>query len=508
MVSRMSVPGIAFLFVLSGCTSSSSIVGSAAIGKISDGGNTKGGGQFVQDGIPANGHGAGKANGRDGKPPAPEKFLNVTPFTAFTDEWDLASSTNDNQNTANDEAGSGGIFPGTYTRLIIRGTTDRGGGATGDKDILRYESRTLLARYFFGKDYSVNLTAKVTVGAFVETVPLITLEHQSNSDVGEQWSRAIYHSSSHFPLFLVKSADDRQSTIPEVQFKFRRATEYSSRAAATTMQAVLGVAQVISPASAVVTTLSTQSMKDRSDALDSQISKLFSFGLSEEHWASEDIRYWKAKRGARLTLSIPKNEDPKADGLNREPIGTWVVSFDDPRPSIFSEWRICIPMSKAGARKFVKEPVQEQIDDMLLKCAPSLLAAQIEAYRALDSDEILSYSLVSLGSNLGSIRSYLTQFDWFISAQGDLGAETSARIAAPNFCRKIRGAITNLGLNGADASIVVWSVMQSMPLPAGAADILINDRVCGQFVLPIVLARRAPTVQGAAQSIKEAFPNL
>jgi len=71
--------------------------------------------------------------------------------------------------------------------------------------------------------------------------------------------------------------------------------------------------------------------------LDSAINKLFASNLEEDQSAEGDIRYWG--NGLTVEFKIPRSEGSLSDPVT---IGTWTVTFDSPRPSIFSDIQLGI----------------------------------------------------------------------------------------------------------------------------------------------------------------------
>jgi hypothetical protein len=383
------------------------------------------------------------------------KAINVTPLSKYTDEW--------NQN-----ASSNLSFADTYTRLLVFSKLPGDGDQASEKPAppLAYEERQWWERAFVGRDFSVSLSAKVSVGSFEATVPLATIGHQSNSD-GEQWSRAIHHSKANFPLFLVKT--DGSGSIPVIKLAVSGTKSYSSRGAAAAVQAVLGVAQASGQPLGVITRLSEQSTKDKARAVDTALSKLFSSGITEEHWTDRDLRFWSIDdtgrpRGVTVDFSIPGEKDWNAP-LN---VGRWTLTFDFPRLSIFSDWRIC---------DTVKLP----------RCAATPEEAAGKILGEIDQGEVLNYVLWNGDNNLGTVKAFVAQQDWYVSAQIALAAGATAVPAAESLCRRIANEITGLGLSSFDARVVVWAVTTGMPLPAKAPDFA-KLKGCGK-IIPIHEAR-------------------
>lgn len=388
-------------------------------------------------------------------PALPHKAINLTPLSTYTDDWSVDAS----------EAVS---FANAYTRLLIYSdvAADGNQGTTP----LPYTERPWWLRALLGQEFSINLTAKVTVGSFETTVPLATIGHESNSD-GEQWNRVIHHSKSNFPFFLVRA--DGSTSVPVVKFSVSGTKSYSSRGAAAAVQVALGVARATSQPVSVVTRLTEQSTRDKARAIDNAISKLFASGITEEHWTDRDLRLWRIgtgnqPNGVTVNFAIPSNEqDWNSEALY---VGKWTITFDYPRPSIFSDWRVC-PTNR------------------LSRCATTRTDAELKIHKEIDASEVLNYVLWNGEHSLGTIRAFVSQQDWYISAQIALTTPTTAIPAANALCRKIANEIAGLGLNGFDAKVVVWAVTQGMPMPNGAPNFG-NAADCKIAINPIEAARR------------------
>jgi len=399
--------------------------------------------------------------------------INITPFTQFSDGW----STGD---FAEIEKGLSGM----YTRLIVSSNLATIQGNSADQEIaLPYEIRSGLARFIVGKDYSLNLTAKVTAGSggglYKATVPLMTITHQSNWSVGEQFTRVVYHSVNAFPLFLINRNGTAVSST--VEFNLRGADEYSSRVAGAALQIAVGVAQTMAAQPSVITSLTSQAAKNKADALDKAVGQVFSKGIDEQHWTDRDMREWRpgAKKGAVIQLRIPQREGTFNVVNEKETylVGNWILTFDYPRPSIFVDWYVC--KKESGIR------CQESFD----KALPVI-------HKDLRAPSVLSYSLIdSIGGAkaIGTIGAYIQQQPWFTTAQAEMIAsgdlnDPKSQSAATGFCRNIRNLVTSLNLNDTDADIVVWAVWKGIPTtPKMALDTIANNPDCRASIEPIEL---------------------
>lgn len=369
------------------------------------------------------------------------KPLNLTPLSGFDDDWGYEGAAGDN-------------FSDSYTRLLIlsdipayRGSQEDAGDSL---QVMGYEKRGWLSRFLVGRDFSINLTANVTVNGFESTVPLATVGHVSDSN-GEQWNRVVHHSKANFPLFLVKA--DGSASVPIVKLTVNGTQSYTSRGAAAAVQVALGVARASAGSAAVITRLSEQETKDKARAIDDAISRLFSSGVTEEHWTDRDLRFWKAgsnnaPQGVKVSFSIPN--DTTNWNSKSSPVGSWIITFDHPRPSIFSDWRVCRTSN-------------------FPRCADTREAALRHIYKEIDASQVLNYKLTSDAQGLGSVKAFISQQDWYTSAQLSFVNPSTRNAAANDFCRRVINEVSSLGLNGIDARIVLWSVVKGLPM-AGDVD--------------------------------------
>lgn len=418
--------------------------------------------------------------------------VDVTPFTAFESQWSSAG-------------GRGGIFKGNYTRVLITAIDipENGNAKNGlhkdanakwiserDKDTpdLPYKSRHWLERWLVGKDFAINLTLGVEGGLYKASVPIVTLSHKSNAKEGERWNRSIEHTLG-LPLFLVESS----SPDPKLTFTLKGSVDYRSSIAAEAVNLAREVAKGIAPQSTVVTKLSAPALESRANALDNAISQLFGMGLTENQATQNPVWRWRYDKGFAISLSIPANES-NFSSEGKLGIGSWLVTFEEPRPSIFAEWKICPPESHDGwASDSNKRADLTDGTSLDLRCAESRDAAIRAVFREVDGDAVLRTPLVSFAkpgastNELGSISAYLTQRDWYTKAVGELGDTAKAAAAAPEFCRKVRGAIVDVGLSPLDADIVVWAVAYNMPDLPGRTTIQ-QDATCLKSISPITEA--------------------
>jgi len=413
-------------------------------------------------------------------PLQPHTPLVVTPLTQLSDEW-------------NKNADTSTYFSDSYTRVIIatrniakkpqkqqnrsEDVKEEDVNNKESDNLYRYQTRNWFSKLWSDKNFAINLSVKISddTGNLKITTPLLTLQHQSDSKAGEQFSRSVYHDVRKMPLFLVKK--NGKNGIITFNFSLKANEERESHAAANALQVALGVAQIVSPETSVITTLTSQANKTKAEAIDSAISKIFTKGLEEQHWTDRDLRLWDSDmtRGAVLSVEIPKSE---TDWESKETylVGDWILSFDYPRPSVFVDWYYCGSQTQK-------------------RCKPTRPEAIEAIFNDVEPSDIMSYVLYD-GSinNIGTIRSYLAQQPWFASsigefagtassqggtaAQGVGGVNSRKNEIATNFCRNIRNTISSLGLSSVDTHIVVWAVANGMEMPQVAIEAIKSNDDC------------------------------
>lgn len=380
-------------------------------------------------------------------------YLQLTPLSTVWTGFD-----NPNQTYSN-----------LYTRVIINSLATRAAGSTGDarsdlsgsrgqstadgsEQVYDYRDRGPFLRTFWGIHNSLNLTAYVSVGTFQATVPLVTIDHTSNHSDGEKFVHIVAHTAQNFPLLLLKG--DGSNAMATVHFVVKGTDTTQSSAAAAAIEAAQGVATVLAPESAVLTTLSSQSTKDKATALDKAINSVLSRQLDEEQWLDNDVRRWA--RGAKVTFFIPPsgNESAWSDSQNFQTVGSWMVKFESPRPSVFSDIQICVD-DKGG--NYCRNSVREAAD----------LAQQEAATRP---QQVLNFSLLSGGQSLGTVAAYLKQQSWWDTSMKTFNAlkdnEAPKKASVTEFCRSIKQSVVAVGLNTIDAGIVIAAIRDGLTLPA------------------------------------------
>jgi hypothetical protein len=372
---------------------------------------------------------------------APEygRMVNVMPLSSAKDSWGAFTE-------------AGAAFSGTYTRLVIssklasQAAAKASSGDAGPVPVLPYQQRLWLSRALVGKDFSVALTAKLKVADVLSlTVPLAVIGHQSNSE-GEVWIRDLQLERSDFPLFLVKS--DGTGSVPNLTIELKGSNTFSSRGAAAGVSALARVVKLAGAEPAVITRLTKSTTESAAAEIDSAISRLLSSSVTERYGDDRDLRRWTSKsptapEGLELTFQVPKDEGDW--GSPPLVVGTWTLTFAPPRPSVFSDWSICT-------------------DDTKLRCSADLPAAQAKVRQEVRASEILNYRLLHNAPEIGTIRAFLLQQEWFTTAVTAFAKNRQDYDAASLFCQRVVNEIVGLGLNDFDGKLVLRAVSTGMPI--------------------------------------------
>jgi hypothetical protein len=376
-------------------------------------------------------------------------------------------------------------YQARYTRLIIGGETF---GDTGNAppappvEVLKYgyDQRNWLTRFFIGKHTSTNLTIKVTAGAFVATVPLVSIDHVSTKSDGESFNRIVYHQAQSFPLFLIKR--NGSNGVVSIKSTVKVNDQIQSGAAGAALEVAQGVARFVAPQSAVLTTLTEQNTKNAATAIDQAVNKLFSASVDEEQWNDGDIRRWG--HGVDLQFRIPAKEGkfPKTkDDMGKVtlPIGRWNIGFATPRWSIFSDIEVCPGKSgkgtstnaKAGGKGSSADDKGASADANTPSCLAGLeltsSAKDLAGKLHVQAADVLSFKLSDSGNDLGTVEAYIKKQDWYTSKLMTFSATTPAPKDTDfsAFCKSIQSSIAAIDLNEIDQRIVTYAVVTGLSLP-------------------------------------------
>lgn len=374
--------------------------------------------------------------------------------------------------------GAGRNYLDSYTSLIISSnlddynpsnkTSSHSGSGNNDRSLYQrdYESRTWFSRLFVDKITSSTLTMEVSTPDYSTTVPLVILEYSSTRENGDQWYRMLAVRREAFPLFLVKQ--NGQNSKVGLKFNVHKSHESNSNAGQL-LKTTLNTLETVTPSLTVVTTLNKHFTESSKEAIDKSLSANFSKSLQED--LIRDISLLEIEPGSNIQVTF---KDTLSDSIfvdgDLKKYARWRVTFDYPRPSVFSAFRICTAFFENNDKSHEYATTDNG-------CKESKKEAISSVLDTVSGPEILDFSLV-FGSDdeqkFGTIGSYLRQQSWFsdyISSGTNLEDFTPV---ANKLCRSIKNAMIGVNLNSLDAELVVWAVKKNMPLSDNAINAL-ND---------------------------------
>ncbi|MBA4047113.1 MAG: hypothetical protein C0476_01080 [Sphingomonas sp.] len=302
-------------------------------------------------------------------------------------------------------------------------------------------------RFWSSKDITFQVSLTTETGRFKEVTPLLLRRYESARKKGENFVREVTFSDRQFPLFL--ATGDPASQIAkftlDVSFNNKPATD----AGALSLDFLSNALKAISPTSAVVTSLTSESAGKVASKIDEGIGQFFSVSSTEKSRFDIDLYNGHA---VILTVFGGRTEDTT---LNPSYIvGQWQISFAPGRPSIFS--------SELCHDTYSSTP-----------CPPGKKrAAYAEAVQRPNA--VLSFALIDKVGKSGTVLSYLKQQDWWASDLGALNQDADYDL----FCRKIRGAMGEIGLSDTDGRIIAYAVSQSQNLTKEKGDKMKDSTEC------------------------------
>jgi len=377
--------------------------------------------------------------------------VTITPFSSLREYFDAQAS---------------GDIVDAYTRLLVTAPTRPGKVNPAESEateVLSYDTRPWLSRYLIGLHSSTNLSFKVTAGSFTATVPVATIDHVSTAADGENFTRVVYYRSENFPLFHVKR--DGTSNIVSLRSSVRVSRQVQSGAAGAALSVAQNVIRLVAPQASVLTTLSAQSENNRATALDSAINKLFATNLEEDQSAEGDIRLWG--QGTTVEFRIPRSE---GDLSNPITVGTWTVSFDTPRPSIFSDIAIC------GTPKKKDDGTTE---GQSTRCASTFGEAAKQAQSEAKPSDVLAFKLTGEPTDLDTMATYVKKQDWYTAGVKALSGKTIDSVAIATFCSSAKSSMASLDLNSIDQGIVLHAIIWSLSLTDDVSAAVTKEPKCG-----------------------------
>lgn len=317
------------------------------------------------------------------------------------------------------------IPPESYTRLVVKTLLDP--ESTG----LQNNRRGRVRRFLSSLDIVFEASLATETGRFKDVTPLIYRRYESSRKAGENFTRELTFDEQEYPLFLVTG--DPASQIARFTFDARFDRKPSTDAAQLSLGFLSAALKAVSPGSAVVTTLTSESADKVAAKVDESVGKFFAQSVSEKARFDVDLYDYKPMV---ITVYGSTTEDTSF----RKPdliLGQWLITFAPARPSIFSSVE-CVANQNNGACDASRKGAA--FDDAVSR-----------------PNAVLAFALIDKVGSSGTVLSYLKQQEWWASDLAELPG--NKQYAA--FCRKIRGAMGEIGLSDIDGRIIANSVAQS-----------------------------------------------
>lgn len=325
-----------------------------------------------------------------------------------------------------------------YTRLKISSEwpkkTNPDGSENSGVFSRNNQERDPLSRFFVGKDVTRILSVKVSIPEhnYTTVVPLLTIGHVSNREVGEQFDVLATESSIEGPFFRVGP-----TAKLSVSVEARTSTQYSSNAVKTVLAITKRLAEYTVPQSGVLTSLTKDKASINANATDDAISRLTSEQDKEEIRAGSDISRWSQDHYIQITARLP---DEKADSPPL--VGTWWVTLSTPRVSMFSNAEAC-----------------DRTDKGVIICSEDTVKkAKAAAFGNVFPASVLN---LSVGDNV-RLDEYVSRQPWYSDYIARIGKGGKGRgQAARGFCANVVDTAYKLGLNRWDALVTLYAIVNT-----------------------------------------------
>lgn len=355
-------------------------------------------------------------------------------------------------------------FSDLYSRFILISGDERIGAGPSD-DMTTYrnyraERPGWLARIFTERERSIVAVAKISLlnPSLEMTVPLYSVSYNSGGKGGEAWATAMTASYVRSPLFRV-TANSRFAV--DVSTDTSNATQSSGFSTAIT--ALTSAVQLVAPEAGLLTTLSKDSTRDRANALDSAISKLLSYSVSEHIEFGRMINTWQPGAAIRFDGCAPfvRVEAPDDSAATAQPVDPGSpncandLDLDGQKNHYVGNWRLvltCPQFSVFSPRTICKS--RGEFEDIATPSARSDIGMKIAG--AVQDSLVLEEPL---GEN-ATVRSLIRGSDFF-----------TAFIAAQNrdaekygmFCASTMDVLRQAGLTGLDSALGLRATLRLMP---------------------------------------------
>ncbi len=304
------------------------------------------------------------------------------------------------------------------------------------------ESRGWLARMMGSKEVSRALLAEfdITRPDVKATEALFSASFSSNREQGETWSTDQSLALYATPYFKISS-----NTTLTAKLRMQLSDEReSSGASANVMASLTNAANLLAPASTLVTYFSAPSMLEASNFLDTSVSTLFGRSITEQTVSTMALKTWTEDPILVVYAALPDPKDIR-DTKNREMLGGWAVYLDAPIVSVFTS--------------------ATQADENGYEDWPD--------YRGTVGADILAFKV---GEELTVYDYVFSRLDLFdrIASLNEAPEPDLARL----ICTRIERGMSEIGFNAADSSATVWAAATSDQFNAAASALLLQPGTC------------------------------
>ena len=349
-------------------------------------------------------------------------------------------------------AGYGPQLQDRYTRIQIV-TLDpdsydiegvAAGGRKSKDDTRNYdrESRNWFQRTLSGsRTVTRTLIAEFDISnpEIKATKALFSATFQSDNAKGEAWatneSIAVYAT----PYFKVSP-----NTTIEGRFRMQLSDERQSSAGANVMNALQTAANLIAPASALVTYFNAPAMQQASSFLNTQSTALFGQSITEQSTGAFAIRSWTVDPILIINASMPPASNIK-NTSKKATVGKWAIYLDEPIPSV--------------------------------------LTAKTYGDGTPDFDGVSSADILAfpIGADLRVYDYIFSRLD--MNDRITLLNQTADADTARTICTRISRGLAEVGFTTFDAAASVWAASESDQFTAAARAALQNPESCEAMTL-------------------------
>lgn len=327
---------------------------------------------------------------------------------------------------------------------------------TGGPDDIPHTPRNWFGRLMRDVDYSFNSLLKVRAGLYEDTLILYSRKFRSTRKEGDVFDRTILVRGRDNPVFLLQRDSNGQAGI-SLTAEMKKSQNFQLAGAA--LEAVSLGLKAVSPASDIITTLTSDSTKAVAQKIDQGAGAFL--GVAGNNGETFDLDITK---GESLMVEVrgPKDEIAK-QGLDEYLLGAWKVSFE---PAFASYFHQDVGCAADGPKKAWDKVGQ--------------------------STNLLSSELISNVPQIGTLSAYLKQLDWWTDGQKSLAGKSAGSPEAENFCRRIVDAVAALGFNSVDAYLAADAVSRSSLVGPAEGAAMRGSGGCKFVAAPPVPAPPAP----------------